>query len=464
MSRSSDNLTVVEIFNTVSGRHSDAAFYLTMDDRRVNRLRRWLNDFYHQGKKYLVCAHCHGPLYLKGGAQTGFKQQLHFSHYQSEEYKTCPLNEGAPRISPEQAKANQYKGAQESKRHERLKNVLGEIMESDADCHATIIDKCYTEREKNERRQPDVQTKYKDVSLVLEVQLSTEFITIISERESYYHDKKAFMLWIFDSFARNGLMNQSERDIFYKNNSHAFCIDPPLIAKSKKYKKLHLNVVYNIPYIEDKKIKNRLQSEAITLDDITFDHESFSAYYFPYDNRYKELKMSIIYDNLKEIVRNHQDAEILDIYIRKISEISSPFRFDLYKFIVYMLSAREGKDILGRDKSKYIANCQLFLNPHGKANWLFYFYSILKHNGHEFLPGNGAEKMEDKAKRCLKSFKSNPKDELYSRFYPNKWCQELFAFLFPNEYVKFLELIDWAGLEWEKVDTSHFALLDGYEI
>jgi hypothetical protein len=464
MSKDSALLTVNEIFNTVSGQRSDAAFYLSMDERRVNRLRRWLNDVYHQGKKYLVCAHCHGPLYLKGGGHTGFKQQLHFSHYQSEEYNTCPLNDGAQKISPEQAKANQYKGAQESKRHERLKNILGEIMKSDIDCYETIIDKCYAEREKNERRQPDVQTKYKNMSLVLEVQLSTEFITIISERELYYREKKAFMIWVFDSFARNGLMNQSEKDIFYKNNSHAFCIDQLLIDKSKKSKKLNLNVVYNIPYIEDKKIKNRLQSEVITLDDVVFDHETFSTYYFPYDNAYKELKMSLIYDNLKELVRYPQHAEKLDIYIRKISEISAPFRFDLYNFIIYMLSAREGKDILGRDKSKYIANCQLFLNPLGKANWLFYFYSILKHNRHEFLPGSGKEKMGDKAKKCLQYFRANPNDKLYSRFRPNELCQQLFAFLFPNEYVKFLELIDWTGIEWEKVDTSHFAMLDGYEL
>lgn len=464
MAKKPDSLTVTEIFNMVSGRHADASVYLSGGERRVNRLRRWLNDFYRQEKKYLVCAHCHGPLYLKGGGGIDSKQQLHFAHYQSEEYKTCPLNEDNPSMSPEQVKANQYMGVQESKRHERLKNALGEVMEMDTDCRGTEIDKCYAGREKHERRRPDVQTNYKDINLVLEVQLSTEFITIISDREAYYRDKKAFMLWIFDSFSRNGIMNQSERDIFYKNNSHAFCIDQSLLEKSKEHKKLYLNVIYNIPYIEDGKIKNRLQSEIITIDDITFNNETFSAYYFPYDKRYQELKLAIIHENLKKLVTEHSSIEKLEPYLQKITEIATPFRFDLHGFIVYMLSAKEGTDILGRGESKYISNCQLFLNPSAKGNWLFYFYSVLKHNGHKFLPGKGQEPMENKAEKSLKSFKADPTHEKYSRFHPKKSCEELFAFLFPNEYQRFLELVRWSGIEWEEIDTSHFSLLDGYEL
>jgi 1,2-phenylacetyl-CoA epoxidase PaaB subunit len=436
-----------------------------MGERRVNRLRRWLNDFYHQNKKYLVCADCHGPLYLKGGGATGFKQQLHFSHYQSEEYKNCPLNENNSSISPEQAKANQYRGVQESKRHERLKNALDEIMEMDDDCSGTIIDKCYAGREKNERRKPDVQTKYKDKSLVLEIQLSTEFITIISARETYYRSKNAFMLWIFDSFAKNGLMNQSERDIFYKNNSHAFCIDQYHIEKSKKDKKLNLIVIHNTPYIKNGKIEDkRNKPESITIDDIVFDEKTLSAYYFPYDKKYQELKRSIIYDNLKKLASSPDSLQELDSYLHEISDISSDFRFDLRSFIIYMLSAREGKDILGRDISKYISNCQLFLNPSGKGNWLFYFYSVLKYNCHDFLPGNGSEKMNNKAERYLKAFRKNPVDKEYSRFYPKKQCEELFAFLFPDEYEKFCELVTWAGIDWQRVDTEHFVKLDRYEL
>lgn len=50
MAKKPDSLTVTEIFNMVSGRHADASVYLSGGERRVNRLRRWLNDFYRQEK------------------------------------------------------------------------------------------------------------------------------------------------------------------------------------------------------------------------------------------------------------------------------------------------------------------------------------------------------------------------------------------------------------------------------
>lgn len=127
----------------------------------------------------------------------------HFVHYsKTEEFKSCPYNNRNSNLTPNQIKAIQYNGIQESLRHQRLKNIIGEIISSDKECSNTIIDKCYTNREKHERRRPDIQTFYKDKNIVFEIQLSREFVTIISDREAYYRKRNAFLIWIFDENAK----------------------------------------------------------------------------------------------------------------------------------------------------------------------------------------------------------------------------------------------------------------------
>lgn len=65
-------------------------------------------------------------------------------------------------------------------------------------------------------------------------------------------------------------------------------------------------------------------------------------------------------------------------------------------------------------------------------------------------------------KALLKKLQENPYSEEVAFLHPTKQCEKLFAFLFPEEYKKFLELIEWAKISWEPVDTSHFETLETY--
>lgn len=86
------------------------------------------------------------------------------------------------------------------------------------------------------------------------------------------------------------------------------------------------------------------------------------------------------------------------------------------------------------------------------------FYSVLKTNKHNFLK----EISVVKCKTLLKKLKATPYSEEVAFLYPTKQCEKLFAFLFPEEYKNFLELIEWAKISWEPVDTSHFETLETY--
>ena len=456
------SLKVINIYNMINGTYKDADFYLTKGERTFHRLRRALTDAHQQGKKYLVCSRCYGALFLRGGNESVGSHRRHFAHYESEEYSKCPLNDGSSSISPEEIKREQYLGLQESRRHKILKNLLGEIIKLDKDClySDTAIDKCYSRREKHERRRPDVQTVYKGMNLVFEIQLSKEFITIINERENYYRSKHAYMIWIFDSLSCGDMMTQSQKDIFYSNNSQMFYIDRGTIDKSIKMKKLCLNVIYNIPFVDENMIKNKTECCEITIDDLTFDRNSFLVYYYQYDIKYQELRRKIIINKLKEMLKSSDEEKICS-YLHDVTEIND-FQFKVYRFLELMLSAKIGGDILGRGVSYYISNCQTLLHDKGNPSWFLYFYSILKNNGHNFLQGNGKKTMICKVKEIFKFLKKNKNDNRCRYYYPDKKFEKLFAFLFPYEYNQYIILIHWIGIPWEKIVISQFDRCDRY--
>lgn len=452
------DLRVTTLFNMVSGAYVDADIYLRQDERRISRLRRWLTEYHQNNTKYLACALCRGAVYLKGNSYHDSSQQLHFAHYQSTEYESCPLNDNNRPLSQNEQRAVKYNGVTESKRHFRLKNILGTIMGQDKDCDHIHVDKCYKNREKNERRRPDVQCIYKNQNLVFEIQLSTEFVTIISERENYYKEKNAFLLWLFDSTSTNHL-NRSEKDIFYLNNSNMFCLDKKSIDSSLQQKKLNLLVYYEFPEIEGEKIVSKsAPPKRITIDDITFNKDTVSAYYFDHDKEFQVHRHTLIHSKLKKMIQADSQDDLAK-YICEISDIKFIYSSKLFRFIMHMLSGKIGTDVTTGCNSKYIFNIQGMLNPFGNAELFAYFYTTAKHNKQELPNGKGRKTIPEKARDALKNLRDN---KINSSYYPNPEYQEVFAFLFPEEHQRLLELISWAKIPWEGVDIDKFKALQLY--
>lgn len=454
--RPAHKLKVINLFNMNSGRHILADHYLNQGVRETERLRHHLTRVYRKNRKYLVCQYCHGNVYLRGGF--GKEHQLHFVHFQSKKFDKCPLNEHNSQKNETEIRAIKYNGVPESKRHFNLKHLIGKILNLDKDCSRVIVDKLFRGRDLHERRKPDVQCIYKGKKFVFELQLSTEFITIIQEREEYYRSKGAYLIWIFDSFTKDTVMNLSQKDIYYIN-SNAYCLDDESIKASFANNKLNFLAVYDIPKIEGTEIISHRHDKRINLDNLTCDN-TFNTYYYNYNKSYYEYKYEVIYKKLIAFINNDEEKylnKVVTNYLRRISEISLDFKFDVYNFVLYMLTAKYGRDILDRGISKYKFICNLFLNPLGNGTLLFYFYSVLKNNDKDFPD----MRTQQKAKDIFKEFHTG-NAEIRLRFTPKKDQEELFSFLFPNEYKKFLELVQWAGLSWNAVDVSRFEHLDYY--
>ena len=118
-----------------------------------------------------------------------------------------------------------------------------------------------------------------------------------------------------------------------------------------------------------------LSFKEITIDDIIFDDLSGKAYFYPYDNHFNKLRRSLIYSNIIKFLTSKDDSS-LDTYLHRISGINEPFEFLLSTFIIFMLSAHEGTDILQRGDTQFHDNYSQLLNRHGggkRRQWLLYF-------------------------------------------------------------------------------------------
>ncbi len=457
MPTSSKGLQLTHVFNMYSGKIDSVEQYLNQGERNRTLIRRHLTDCYRAGKKHLVCPLCHGALFIREGGK-----RPHFVHYETKEFESCPYKDTHNHLTPEEIKMRQYNGVQESARHKNLKNTVGNILQMDNNFSNPVIDKCYIYREKHERMRPDIQTLYNNKKVVFEIQLSKEFITIISKRENYYRENEAFLIWIFDNFSNTALSIQSSKDIFYPNNSQRFYVDKFSLEKSKKEKLFYFNVAYHIPFINETSmtIEDSLVKKEISLNDLTFDQKNYSVYFYNYRERYMELKLNIIHRKIKNLVKLDYFPRIKN-YICRITGISENFDFQLKQFLTIMLSAKEGTLFIDENHSLHKKTKNIFNESSTgvKPSWFFYFYTVLMINHPKFYPSTIHEELKRKIRRYKNEIINNPTS---TTFIPCKKSELLFAFLFPNEYKNFLKLMSSLKLPWVKIDSTRFDNLHDY--
>ncbi len=363
------SLRVIELIDYRAGICRLASDFLSLEEGLLNDTRRELVRCYRHGEKYLVCGLCHGPLCLKGGSDKSHKQRLHFFHLPSPESNECPLHLGS-QISKDEMRAIIYDGVKESPCHREMKNTLGSILALDSSCHDIYVDELFKRRLPHERYKPDVQGYCLDKNIIFEIQISSDFVTVIQSREEYYRNKNAYLLWIFNAFSTDfAQQTLAQKDIFYGNNRHAFCFTRECATLSYQHKALHLQVFYQMPLIANGRIEFRsVPPQIITLHDIQFDSD-FTAYFYDFKRKYEECQQELaaIAERQKQaIAKEAHKALLLELkynmqnlpyfelerYIREKCGLNFEAT-DASSLIKYIFSAlKEKPTLIGGDNNK----------------------------------------------------------------------------------------------------------------
>jgi hypothetical protein len=174
-------------------------------------------------------------------------------------------------------------------------------------------------------RQPDVQIEYQGHKIVFEIQLSTTFLSVITERDTFYRLNDFFIIWIFnfdDNRKYVDLNNLAMKDIYFANKRNAFIFDD----EARKWSRESGQLVLKCNWVEPDSTwhyantEKRFGGEPVTLNMLKFDHNTHKLYYYdaetPYYEQNPDIAERLIVEQktkeeyIKELEQKAQEKEI----------------------------------------------------------------------------------------------------------------------------------------------------------
>ncbi|MBI2471239.1 MAG: hypothetical protein HYV59_08375, partial [Planctomycetes bacterium] len=287
--------TIEEVLNYETGEEIKADDFFKKPLNEIFKYRGELDKAIHGYRQPLfVCYYCKQPINIRGGKGSPIKRKiatLHFEHFKDSD--ECSIKTKG-KFTKEEIERIRYNGAKESNLHINLKNEIASCLRINALHQKGISNVGIEEVIKNqavskEWKKPDINAIYHGKKLVIELQLSTTFLSVITERQHFYKENKIFILWVFHHFNLSEEIRKfTDNDVIYSNNQNAFVFDSEAAEKSKTENDLVLKCYYNTYSRQGSQITENWQSTFVKSSDLTFDETNYKIYYHDTENQRKE--------------------------------------------------------------------------------------------------------------------------------------------------------------------------------
>lgn len=296
--------------------------------KSIDELQRWRTIFQQcisQGNRRFICPKCLEMIRISGrGDERGVPAI--FTHKNDSVF--CKRTTTGQ--SEEDINRKKYGLFGQSQRHKDLKQELYNCL-----CNRNSLSSGVSNVEMEKRvystlpffswRQPDVQIEYEGHKIVFEIQLSTTFLSVITERDTFYRLNDYYIIWIFnfdDNRKYVDLNNLAMKDIYFANKRNAFIFDDEAREWSRESGQLVLKCNWVEPdstwhYANTEK---RFGGERVTLDMLKFDHDTHKLYYIdaetPYFEKHPDISKRLTAEQktkeeyIKELEQSAQEKEI----------------------------------------------------------------------------------------------------------------------------------------------------------
>lgn len=212
---------------------------LAMSDDSWGLIRDRITD-HRNGKVGLVarCMACDSPVYIRTSKLRGVARPL-FQHYSGSD-PTCRWYQGR-NLTPDDARAAQYQGRQESNFHRLMCEQVAELVALDERHVRHTVEQYLPPTENEHGRYPDIYVEWEGYgSFAVEFQMSGTFQTEISGRCKHYEREGIPLLWILFGINTAVELPQSMVDVIRRHRGNAFVLDRSAIAASREQKTLVL--------------------------------------------------------------------------------------------------------------------------------------------------------------------------------------------------------------------------------
>ncbi len=206
------------------------------------------------------CRLCGSGVFIRAQAIKGDHLPM-FVHF-PEGSKDCPWYEGR-NLRPDDARAAQYQGHQESALHRHLCETIEALAKADARCEHSTVDTYLRPAIHRRGRWPDIYLEMGELGrFALEVQLAKPFAPEIAARHIHYDREGVRLIWIFN--ALEDQLPQGFHDVVTMQRGNAFLFDEETQIASIERGTLVLKC-----YLEDSK-GGWLEPRVVALDDLQF--------------------------------------------------------------------------------------------------------------------------------------------------------------------------------------------------
>jgi predicted nucleic acid-binding Zn-ribbon protein len=226
--------TIDTVVDVETGNEIYAKYFFSQPERAIFKMRTELQKaIYLRHPKY-VCKYC-GQMVKISGKKTERGVATFFSHLRDSDECDYKTTTGRTKREIERAK---YSKCNEGERHKKLKDLLATFL-----LRTSGVTNVRTENTMPGNhpilnwRRPDVAVSYRGQEIIFELQLSSTFVSVITERDLFYRLNKKFVIWVFnfdDQSEHVNLNNMVVKDVYFNHKLNIFIFDKAAQDESER--------------------------------------------------------------------------------------------------------------------------------------------------------------------------------------------------------------------------------------
>lgn len=374
--------TIDTVVDTETGLEIKAKDFFAQPENLIFKIRTELEKAIYLKKSKFICKYCHQNVKISG-RRTERGMARFFSHLRDSDECDCKTTTGKAR---KEINREKYARCNEGERHKYLKSQIAYFLSKTAGVSEVKIENTVIGNHPILKwKRPDVLVRFMGQEIVFELQLSTTFVSVITERDLFYRLNKKFIIWIFNFDEQEkyvNLNNMMAKDIYYNNKLNIFIFDKAAQKESERRGELILKCNWlktdgTWEYSNDNS-SNNLGGKFVTLSELTYDN-TYKPYYFDaeqiYFEAHPEFKLKVL--DIEE--ENKKILETLDkLWLQQQEELRTEDKLQalVEAFEIESIIRNTQKYVIGKKEGK----CGL-ITFDGEIKIPFEYESVSSHRG-----------------------------------------------------------------------------------
>lgn len=351
--------TIDTVVDVETGKEIYAKEFFCQPEKIVFNMRMELQKAIFLRHPKYICKYC-GQMIKISGRKTERGVAAFFSHLRDSDECDYKTTNGRTKREIEREK---YSKCNEGERHKKLKDLLATLL-----LKTSGVTNVRTENTMPGNhpilnwRRPDVAVSYRGQEIIFELQLSSTFVSVITERDLFYRLNKKFIIWVFnfdDQSEHVNLNNMVVKDVYYNHKLNIFIFDKAAYDESNKRGELILKCnwirpdgSWQYPNINN---SDELGGRFVSLSELTYSND-YKPYYYDAEKEYvvhnpsfSQRIISIEEENKKIIEdldkRLQEEEETLHDFNRRLVELKDAFEIDseVKHTQRYLIGCQDGK-------------------------------------------------------------------------------------------------------------------------